>query len=52
MKIGVLGATGEVGRTIIKVLEERSVIIDDLVLLSSERSAGHSITYQNTPNKV
>ena len=52
MKIGVLGATGEVGRTIIKVLEERSVIIDDLVLLSSERSAGHSITYQYTPYKV
>jgi aspartate-semialdehyde dehydrogenase len=40
MKIAVLGATGAVGRTMLRVLEERAFPADELVLLASERSAG------------
>ena len=40
MRIAVLGATGAVGRTMLKVLEERRFPADELVLLASERSAG------------
>jgi aspartate-semialdehyde dehydrogenase len=40
MKIAVLGATGAVGRTMLRVLEERALPVDELVLLASERSAG------------
>ena len=40
MKIAVLGATGAVGRTMLKVLEERAFPVEELVPLASERSAG------------
>jgi aspartate-semialdehyde dehydrogenase len=40
MRVAVLGATGAVGRTMLRVLEERQFPADDLVLLASERSAG------------
>ena len=40
MKVAVLGATGAVGRTMLRVLEERGFPADELVLLASERSAG------------
>ena len=40
MRVAVLGATGAVGRTMLKVLEERHFPADELVLLASERSAG------------
>src|SRR5688572_9639306 len=40
MRIAVLGATGAVGRTMLKVLEQRRFPVDELVLLASERSAG------------
>jgi aspartate-semialdehyde dehydrogenase len=40
MRVAVLGATGAVGRTMLKVLEERRFPVDELVLLASERSAG------------
>jgi aspartate-semialdehyde dehydrogenase len=40
MRIALLGATGAVGRTMLKVLDERQFPADELVLLASERSAG------------
>lgn len=40
MRVAVLGATGAVGRTMLKVLEERRFPANELVLLASERSAG------------
>lgn len=43
MKVAVLGATGAVGRTMLKVLEERRFPADELVLLASERSAGATL---------
>lgn len=43
MRIAVLGATGAVGRTMLKVLDERRFPADELVLLASERSAGEKL---------
>ncbi|MGI9116142.1 MAG: aspartate-semialdehyde dehydrogenase [Gaiellales bacterium] len=45
-RVAILGATGAVGRTMIEVLGERSLPIDELVLLASERSAGREIRFK------
>ncbi len=44
--IGILGATGAVGREMMKVLEERNFPIDELRLLASARSAGKQLAYR------
>jgi aspartate-semialdehyde dehydrogenase len=41
----IVGATGVVGRTFIKVLEERNLPIDKIYFFSSIRSAGRKITF-------
>ena len=46
MKVAVLGATGAVGRTMLRVLEERGFPVEELVPLASERSAGQPIQWQ------
>lgn len=43
--VAVLGATGLVGRTMIKVLEEQQFPVKELVPLASERSAGEKIKF-------
>jgi len=43
--VAVVGATGAVGRTIIRILEQRKFPVDNLYLLASERSAGETITF-------
>jgi aspartate-semialdehyde dehydrogenase len=48
----VVGATGMVGRKMIKVLEERNFPVGKLILLASERSAGHEITFKNKSFRV
>lgn len=50
--VAVVGATGLVGRTMVKVLEERKFPIDQLVLLASERSAGKEMVFQGKRLKV
>ena len=52
MKVAVLGATGAVGRTMLRVLEERRFPADELVLLASERSAGESLRCRDRDWKV
>ncbi|HKX73888.1 MAG TPA: aspartate-semialdehyde dehydrogenase [Acidimicrobiia bacterium] len=42
-RLAVVGATGAVGRTMIRVLEERSFPISDLRLLASARTAGQKV---------
>ncbi len=44
--LAVAGATGLVGSTILKVLEERDFPIDNIYFLSSKRSAGSKITFK------
>lgn len=46
-KIAVVGATGNVGREIINILQERGFPADEVVALASQNSAGTKITYGN-----
>ena len=50
--IAILGATGAVGQTMIKVLEERDFPVDEIRFLASERSAGKEIEYYGLKYKV
>jgi aspartate-semialdehyde dehydrogenase len=45
-KLAIAGATGAVGREMIKVLEERDFPVAELVLLASERSEGQTLTFR------
>lgn len=44
-KLAIVGATGVVGRTVLKVLEEKNLPISEYVLFSSSRSAGSVIHF-------
>lgn len=46
MKIAVVGATGLVGREMLRVLEERSFPVTELVPVASERSVGLTVVFQ------
>ncbi len=50
--IALVGATGMVGRTFIKVLEERKLPIDNICFFSSSRSAGSEIEFGEKVYKV
>jgi len=52
MKICVVGATGLVGREMVKVLEEISLGEDEFFPVASERSVGKSIPYRGKEYKV
>jgi aspartate-semialdehyde dehydrogenase len=52
MKLAVVGATGLVGREILKVLEERSIRPSMFIPVASSRSEGASITFQGEEFKV
>lgn len=47
IKCAIIGATGLVGRTFLKVLEEKKLPIDEYVLFASKKSAGNIIQFQN-----
>ena len=47
-RVGVLGATGAVGSTILEVLAERGFPVSELVPLASERSAGRRLEFAGT----
>jgi aspartate-semialdehyde dehydrogenase len=44
-RVAVVGATGAVGREIIKTLHERNFPLDDIVALASARSVGQEISF-------
>jgi aspartate-semialdehyde dehydrogenase len=46
MKVAVVGATGAVGQTTLKILEERKFPVSDLRAFASERSAGKTVTFR------
>lgn len=52
MKTAVVGATGMVGRTMMKVLEERNFPVSELIPAASERSAGKELTFKGKAVKV
>ena len=45
MKIGVVGATGEVGRMMLTCLQEQNIEIDELHLFASQKSAGSIVDF-------
>lgn len=45
MKVAVVGATGLVGSTMMKVLEERNFPVSELIPVASDRSVGMKVTY-------
>ena len=45
INIAIVGATGMVGRTFLKVLEERNFPIENLYLFSSKKSAGSHVVF-------
>jgi aspartate-semialdehyde dehydrogenase len=52
MKTAVVGATGMVGQTMIKVLEERNFPVTQLIPAASERSAGKEVRFNGKTVKV
>ena len=51
-KVAVLGATGLVGREILKVLEQRDFPIAEILMLASERSAGKTLEFGGKQHTV
>jgi len=52
MKIAVVGATGMVGRTMIKVLEERKFPVTQFIPVASARSVGKEVVFRGKPVRV
>jgi aspartate-semialdehyde dehydrogenase len=52
MKIAVVGATGMVGRTMLKVLEERNFPVSELLPVASSKSVGKEIIFKGKPFKI
>jgi len=52
MNIAIVGATGNVGRKIIEVLEKKELTIDKLYLLASSKSAGLKIKFKGKEHEV
>ena len=47
MKIGIIGATGAVGKVFLGLLPDSNLEISDLKLTASNRSIGKKIKYEN-----
>lgn len=52
MRIAVVGATGMVGQEMLRVLEQRNVPIDELLLVASEKSVGKEVAFKGKQVKV
>ena len=48
MKVGILGATGAVGRQMLASIEERNIEVDEIRLFASLKSAGKKFAYKGT----
>ncbi len=51
-KVAVVGATGNVGREMLNILEERGFPADEVVALASRRSVGQEVSYGDKSLKV
>ena len=52
MKIAIVGASGAVGQEFLRILEERPLPVDELLLFGSERSAGQTYMFRWKPVTV
>lgn len=48
MKVAVVGATGLVGTTMLKILEERNFPVGELLAVASEKSVGKEVSFRNS----
>jgi len=51
-KVAIVGATGNVGQEVLKILDERKFPVSELVALASERSVGKEVSYGDKNVKV
>ena len=51
-RVAIVGATGLVGEALLRILQQRSFPISELVLLASERSAGQIIEFNEQEHEV
>ena len=52
MNIAIVGATGNVGRKILEVLEQKKISIDQLFLVASPRSAGQKVNFNSKEYEI
>ena len=52
MKVAIVGASGAVGQEFLRILAERDVPMDELVLFGSERSAGRKYSFKGKDYEV
>jgi len=52
MNFAIVGATGNVGRKTINILEKSKLIIDSLFLIASKKSSGKKISFKNKKIKI
>ena len=52
MNIAIVGATGNVGRKTLEVLEKKELEIDNLYLVASSKSAGTKIKFRGKEHEV
>ena len=52
MNLAIIGATGNVGRKIIEVLEKSNIEIEELFLIASEKSVGKKLKFKNKEIEV
>ena len=52
MNIAIVGATGNVGRKMLEVLEQKKLPIDELYLIASSRSAGKKLSFNSKDYEV
>ena len=52
MNIAIVGATGNVGRKTLEVLEKKDLSIDSLYLVASQKSAGKKINFKNNEYEI
>src|SRR3989338_7288752 len=52
IRLAILGATGNVGRKFLEILEQRNFPVSSLKLLASEKSVGKKVQFQGNDYKV
>ena len=52
MNLAIIGATGNVGRKTIEILEKSSLLFNNLYLVASKKSAGQKMLFKNKEVKI
>ena len=52
MNIAIVGATGNVGRKLLEVLEKKKFSIDELFLIASSKSVGKKINFKGKEHSI